>query len=913
MPNTHEIAVRAYSQKIPKPPRKPRSGDKTVIRRDKPSNLTLVIDTETTIDAGQHLRVGCYQVRDGTTLVEAGLFYDEHFLPADDLSALQAFAVRQRLELMTLWKFVHDVFYHYGYKRFATIVGFNLGFDLSRLAFEHSASRGAKMGGGYSLVLSRNRCLPRVRVKSLSRRASLYDFATPMGQPTGRGMRNRGLKVDPHGGFFVDVKTIAAALTSRSFSLKSLCDHLKVQTPKGEAEHGKPLTDRYLDYLCTDVQATWECFVALKSEYARHGLSQPLHKIISEASVGKAYLRQMGIRSLRDNQPEFPRELFGKIMCGYYGGRAEIRWRRTVTQVSYCDFKSMYPTVNTLMGLWRYVTADSLKWRDATAEVRDFLRTVTAEQLRTESEWQRLTAIVRLRPDKDLLPVRAKYDGQVYTIGLNYLSSDSHLWYALADVVTTKILTGRTPHIEEAIMFDPGAPQLGLKPIDLFGQPEFRIDPYHPGDGFRSMVNLRDSIRHDPTRQTEQNAIKIISNATSYGIFIEVQRDEASEPEAIQVWGPDGEIECDPSKSIEQPGSYFNAAMGAFITSAARLMLALAERRTMDEGLDWVFCDTDSLAIARPAHMDEAEFYTRADRVIEWFKPLNPYDADGSILQLEKHNLDPVTKARRPLFAWAVSAKRYVLFNLDENGKPILRKASAHGLGHLRAPYEEQDAPASIPPPAAKLSEIGVERWQYDLWYQIVSAALAGDPDMVALDYHDGLSQPAISRYTANTPKMLEWFSTYNESPRPYPEQVKPFNFLLSATGKNGVWAEYRAELLAVLPGKGRRKKILELKPVASFEKDAAKANFFDRETDEPISHDQLMTYTEALSSYHLSPESKFENGRPFDIGRTERRHVVERGVTLIGKETNKVGEFGETSPVSQPCVEYGKSRKAIA
>ena len=36
-----------------------------------------------------------------------------------------------------------------------------------------------------------------------------------------------------------------------------------------------------------------------------------------------------------------------------------------------------------------------------------------------------------------------------------------------------------------------------------------------------------------------------------------------------------------------------------------------------------------------------------------------------------------------PLYCYTISSKRYVLFNLDAKGRPILRKASAHGLGHL--------------------------------------------------------------------------------------------------------------------------------------------------------------------------------------------------------------------------------------
>ncbi len=52
-------------------------------------------------------------------------------------------------------------------------------------------------------------------------------------------------------------------------------------------------------------------------------------------------------------QPDFPSGLLGIIMNTYYGGRAEIRIRRQMARVLYCDFRSMYPTVCTLMGLWR--------------------------------------------------------------------------------------------------------------------------------------------------------------------------------------------------------------------------------------------------------------------------------------------------------------------------------------------------------------------------------------------------------------------------------------------------------------------------------------------------------------------------------------------------------------------------------
>ena len=55
--------------------------------------------------------------------------------------------------------------------------------------------------------------------------------------------------------------------------------------------------------------------------------------------------------------------------------------------------------------------------------------------------------------------------------------------------------------------------------------------------------------------------------------------------------------------------------------------------------------------------------------------------------------------------------------------------------------------PPSIPAPAMPLPEIGVERWQYDLWHQIIRAATDGHPDQVDLDYHPNLGLPAASRY----------------------------------------------------------------------------------------------------------------------------------------------------------------------
>ena len=146
------------------------------------------------------------------------------------------------------------------------------------------------------------------------------------------------------------MKTIAAALYSRSFSLGSLADFLQTPTRKAESGgHGKQLTADYVGYLLDDVQATWECYKSLRDKYTLHALEEtPLGKVLSEASLGKAYLKHMGVRPFREVQPDFPDHLTGLIMSTYFGGRAEVRCRREVRQVLYCDFLSMYLTVCTL-------------------------------------------------------------------------------------------------------------------------------------------------------------------------------------------------------------------------------------------------------------------------------------------------------------------------------------------------------------------------------------------------------------------------------------------------------------------------------------------------------------------------------------------------------------------------------------
>ena len=530
------------------------------------SQYALVFDCETTTDETQALRFGCFQLRENEKIIEQGVFHDPLSMDAEELVLLGTYALKRDLTLLTTEQFVESYIYKFGYDLGAAIIGFNLPFDISRIAKDCGIARGF-MKGGFTLRMFDNKLRPNIAIKHINSRMASFRFVGLFVQRTGRGMRRRKISVPFERGTFIDVRTLAAALLSKSFSLGKLSEHLKVDHPKLETdEHGGPLTEDYLDYAMGDVQTTWECFVALQQKYEASKLTTPIHSIMSEASYGKANLKQMGIKPWREYQPDFPAQLMGKILSTYYGGRSEVHIRRKVQRVIYCDFLSMYPTVCTKMGLWKFVIADAMTWRDGTDEVRSFLAEVTVDDFHKPETWKNLTAIVRVKTDGNLFPVRAEYgEGAGTSIGLNYLSSKTSLYFTLADCLASKFLTGKVPTIEEAIIFEPGPPQPSLKAIEVGGHANCVVDPY-TDDFYKKLIELRQATKtklktaslHEKAQlDAAQLALKIAANATSYGIFVEINVRDELKKKPVTCYGPGKPFQAF-TKKTEQPGRYFH-------------------------------------------------------------------------------------------------------------------------------------------------------------------------------------------------------------------------------------------------------------------------------------------------------------------------------------------------------------------
>jgi hypothetical protein len=239
------VSLRAYVTRAPtkakkskgeeKPGQRP-AGKKQFPPRIPPSDWVLVFDCETRTTPDQRLRFGAYQLRNKGRLFERGAFYEPEVLSAKDLTVLSKVLAEEletsdgeRVRLLTRAQFVDQVLYGSGRDVGAQIVGFNLPFDISRLAIDHDSAR-RSMRGGFTFKLSEKEGRANVVVKHLSQKAALIRFAGEKPEKAEDETEETDpdtpheseVPADPDRGYFVDLKTLAAALTGGSHSLAGL-------------------------------------------------------------------------------------------------------------------------------------------------------------------------------------------------------------------------------------------------------------------------------------------------------------------------------------------------------------------------------------------------------------------------------------------------------------------------------------------------------------------------------------------------------------------------------------------------------------------------------------------------------------------------------------------------------------------
>lgn len=284
----------------------------------------LIFDTETTTDATQALLFGsyrrCREIDGKFTCVEEGLFYGDD-LPdrsPDGYRLIRAYAQQHRAEHLAPWadrrlrfmsrrEFVDKVFWPRAYNDRGIVVGFNLPFDLSRVAVAWGEGR-SKYRGGFSLTLWDYRdkrtgklrpsgYRPRIRIKHIDNKRSFIAFG-PLARTEGKNWTNAEGRAFE--GRFLDLKTFAFALTNNSYSLASACRAFGVVHGKQTVEEYGRITGDFIDYSRRDVLATQELLEKLRQEFDRHPIDLDPCRAFSPASIAKAYFRTMGIKPSRE-------------------------------------------------------------------------------------------------------------------------------------------------------------------------------------------------------------------------------------------------------------------------------------------------------------------------------------------------------------------------------------------------------------------------------------------------------------------------------------------------------------------------------------------------------------------------------------------------------------------------------------
>ncbi|MBN2113691.1 MAG: hypothetical protein JW785_06140 [Acidimicrobiia bacterium] len=881
-----------------------------------PSEWSVCFDCETTADAAQRLRFGAYQVRRGDLLAESGLFYTPGGITDTELILLRTYTEQHGLRLLTTAEFVERVLLRYCYDLRGLLVGFNLPFDISRIALAHykTRSRVRKMRGGFSFPLSADDRRPVVQVRRVGARAAFIRFADPGGRPPERRNREAGGQTAPFDGYVVDVQTLAAALLSHKGGLGPLADLLGTEHRKGDFEDfDSPITPEMLDYGLGDVQVTWECFQALRDRYATYRLTQtPYWRVLSEASVGKAHLKEMGLRPWRATQADFPDWLLAIVMETYYGGRAECRIRLTPLPGVLVDFASQYPTVFALQELWEFQIAQRIEWAEEDPAIAQaILSEVTPERVLDLGFWPHLHRLVLIEPDSDRLPTRARFGRSIgrpapWNVAVCTRVGGPAQWWTLADAAASTLETDRPPKVLRSIRFTAGPPQAALRPLDIAGDPNYRVNPY-TDNGVRRLVELRAHFKtlRDQARNAGdeaayrrfdaiQQGLKIAANAVAYGIGIELNSQDHAKKVGVTIHHPDGSALHQRLPRSENPGTWFHPIIATQVAAGGRLLLATAMRLVHQAGGDYMFCDTDSLNIGAtreggtlpcpgaPGGQITLLSWQQVQEITRQFETLNPYNPElipGSILRIEDINRDRATGAQRPVHCLSVAAKRYALYE-GPDGRPRIvgkageRKRCEHGLGHL------------LPPTGRKGKD-----WITPWWEHLIALELGiDDPEP------EWFGLAAIGRLTLASHHEADTFTAYNHT-RPYQEQVRPFGFLNIA---------HPDPIEVALPDGPRCL-------IAPYDRDPrrrmGRAWWFDRHRpdrqprtirtghpEEQIDGEiAVQSYRDYFHTYRRHPEAKTAapDGnpcRPRTRGLLQPRSIHASEIVRVGKEANRAG-----------------------
>ncbi|MDH5463953.1 MAG: hypothetical protein OEW49_06555 [Nitrosopumilus sp.] len=193
-------------------------------------STVLVFGSQTTQDKYQNLVVGTCGIWVNGKLQQFCL-YDDSVQQIDKTKFAAHLPNNCTISVMSRDEFACKVFFPTVYSGRAKCVGFDLPFEISRLAIHWGKAR--KMENGFSFKLTENPVFPNIRIKNLNGNAAIIQFAAPI--------RNKSQKKrKAYRGFFLDLKTFHYSMTNKScedvFQAGNIESHTNSNRPESSIE-----------------------------------------------------------------------------------------------------------------------------------------------------------------------------------------------------------------------------------------------------------------------------------------------------------------------------------------------------------------------------------------------------------------------------------------------------------------------------------------------------------------------------------------------------------------------------------------------------------------------------------------------------------------------------------------------------
>jgi hypothetical protein len=851
-----------------------------------------VLDCETELHGAQRLLVACYryvrvtwhrQVPTLTTIQEGLIVPDElGARDPDALALVHDYARRhdpsvdlshrdatRSLLVLTRAEFCERMLWGACWRNRATLVGFNLGFDISRLRLSWHEGRG-RHKGAFVLRLweyqgGDNRFRPNVVARRLDNRRSLFSW-TGVLDPPDDGAPHRS--TDDH---FLDLRTLSFALTNASHSLESACAAFHVDYRKRPATLGAIGPD-LLDYVREDVDAATRLAEATLAEFHRHPVTLSADRAYSPAAIGAAYFRRIGIRPPRAHA-EISSAQISQAMAAFYGPRVEVRIRHLPVPVSLVDFSSQYANVARLLGLWDLLAAERLVAVDATAEVRALVASSDFESVFDPDFWRGLVGVALIRASGDHMPTRAWFagPGDVPRVGLGPLESDRLLPVSLADAVAAKLATGRAPEIISAwrVLGEGRSKRLRVAWLGS----KVRFDPYSD-DWWATLIDARGRL--GPSLLA--NGLKAQGNGTAYGNWIRL--DQQARPDIVTVFDRAGGEGRQTVDRPEEPFAWTFPPFAAAVTGGDRLLMALLERLLANSGGMFASANTDSATVvscpaerlvACPGGPEKLPDGRDAIRALSWRQVdevRESFLSLGTGLNLTPENF--LDGSRHQLHAVGIAGSRVILYREIAGGRRRIVKRSEVALGDLRSPLGPGSLQTFIDQTAS---------WMLDYILDEAAAPLSW------------FGKRAATEIPMGTPGRVDSLGEYGS----------PFGFAMGARRARRATGAFGGEPVRLLAPAGG---------------DPATATWVEVPTGKPVpssSAVEIATYGEELVRLVLQPEHKML-GPDGDVCRATTKGVLiprracVAAIHLVGKEGNRIDDVatGEVTDPDEVLTDYG-------